>query len=160
MLSFRKSGKCFILIFFNSMNCFFEKQNPTKRGAFQFGYLMYQYSRLEDQTISGFWVMMIFIHFLGFACWMLGKSDKYSPKWWFNGNLPWYNALKKSPTKQIQGIHLPLHFILQVYDLKLYLKLWKINWPKNLEVPCVPGSKLVVLGMVIPPLIGILLMGI
>jgi len=31
---------------------------------------------------------------------MLGTSKKYSPKWWFKGDLPWYKV--KNDLKQIQ----------------------------------------------------------
>ena len=31
---------------------------------------------------------------------MPGKSKKYSPKWWFHGDLPWYNV--KDHLEQIQ----------------------------------------------------------
>ena len=35
------------------------------------------------------------------ACWMLGKSGTYSPKWWvFHGGLPWYKLEKnQQPNK-------------------------------------------------------------
>ena len=36
--------------------------------------------------------------FLRFACmtFFLKKFQKYSPKWWFDGDLPWYKVYKKS----------------------------------------------------------------
>ena len=33
---------------------------------------------------------------------MLGKCRKYSPQWWFDGDLPHGPIRKTSPTKQIQ----------------------------------------------------------
>ncbi len=61
---------------------------------------------------------------------MLGKSERYSPKSWFDGDFPWYKVKNHQLNKS------------------------KMRDPTNQIWTYEPGSKLVVLGMAIPPLIG------
>ena len=64
-------------------------------------------SHWKEVTTLTEWLRLVSLtEILGFAFSMLGKKfQRYSPKWWWNSwwwIIPWYNPLKKSPTKHIQ----------------------------------------------------------